>query len=295
MEPHVLGGARAPGEADTVVLFSQPVSDARAGSRVEFQTGALTLQLAAAMAMADGDFHAKEAEHLRTEIERWTHLTQAEQTRLHAHLHWLSSGPPTLASLKKRLEPLSLAAREAIAAFMATLAQADGFVSPDEVKFLEKIYKALGVETKRVFSDVHAASAGNAPNLPKPTEKGGFRLDADRIAALQADTARVSALLSKIFTEEAASPAPEPEPITESAGGSLLALDAAHSALLRLMLSRPSWSRSELEDAAADLELMLDGALEQINEAAFDAFDTQLCEGDDPVEVNSELLEKLEA
>jgi hypothetical protein len=40
---------------------------------------------------------------------------------------------------------------------------------------------------------------------------------------------------------------------------------------------------------------MLDGALEQINEAAFDAFDAPLCEGDDPVDVNSELLDRLEA
>lgn len=297
MEPHVLGGTRAPGEKDAVVLFSQPLSDATVGSRAEFQTGALTLQLAAAMAMADGVFNAKEVEHLAAEIELWAHLTPAERARLHAHLHWLTSAPPTLASLKKKLEPLSLAAREAIATFMASLAQSDGFVSPDEVKFLEKIYKALGVETKRVFSDVHAASAGTAQSTTKRADKGGFRLDADRIAALQADTARVSLLLSKIFTEEEASPAeaPEPAPVAERASGSLLELDAAHSALLRLMLSRPSWSRAELEDAAADLELMLDGALEQINETAFDAFDAPLFEGDDPVDVNSELLEKLEA
>lgn len=296
IEPHVLGGAKTPGENDAVVLFSQPVSDAPVVSRAEFQTGALTLQLAAALAMADGTFHAKEAEHLRDEIEGWTHLTQAERTRLHAHLHWLTSAPPTLASLKKKLEPLSIAAREAIATVMASLAQSDGFVSPDEVKFLEKIYKALGVETKRVFSDVHAASSGAAPSSSKRTDKGRFRLDADRIAALQADTLRVSALLSKIFTEEAvpAAPVPEPEPVA-AVTGSLLALDAAHSALLRLMISRPSWSRAELDDAAADLELMLDGALEQINEAAFEAFDAPLCEGDDPVDVNSELLEKLEA
>lgn len=90
-------------------------------------------------------------------------------------------------------------------------------------------------------------------------------------------------------------PLPEPEPADACAGESPLSLDEAHGALLRLMLSRPSWSRSELEDAAADLDLMLDGALETINEAAFDAFDAPLCEGDDPVEVNLELIEKIEA
>ena len=50
MEPHVLGGARVPGERDMVVLFAQPLMDSDVGSRVEYQTAALTLQLASAMA-----------------------------------------------------------------------------------------------------------------------------------------------------------------------------------------------------------------------------------------------------
>jgi hypothetical protein len=65
--------------------------------------------------------------------------------------------------------------------------------------------------------------------------------------------------------------------------------------LLRLLLSRPEWTRAELEDAAADLDLMLDGAMEQINEAAFEAFDESLFEGEDPISVNTKLLEKAEA
>ena len=298
-EPHVLAGARAPGERDTVVLFAQPLMDSAVGSGAEYQTAALTLQLASAMAQADGDFNEREVAHLRAEIEGWAHLTPAERRRLQAHLQWLTASPPTLAGMKKKLEPLPATARETLAAFMATLAQSDGFVSPDEVKFLEKVYKALGVEPKRVFSDVHAIGAGGAPVSVQQAEKQGFRLDADRIAALQEDTARVSALLSKIFTDEAVAAsappavAPEPEPEDETAAS--LGLDEAHSALLRLLLSRPEWTRSELEDAAADLDLMLDGALEQINEAAFDAFDEALCEGDDPLTVNTELLEKIEA
>ncbi len=40
---------------------------------------------------------------------------------------------------------------------------------------------------------------------------------------------------------------------------------------------------------------MLDGAMEQINEAAFEAFDEALFEGEDPISVNTKLLEKIEA
>lgn len=299
MEPHVLGGAKTPGEQDTIVLFAQPLMDSDVSSRAEYQTAALTLQLASAVAQADGDFHDREVAHLRAEIEGWAHLTLAERRRLHAHLQWLTASPMNLAALKKKLEPLPAAARETLAAFMATLAQADGFVSPDEVKLLEKVYKALGVEPKRVFSDIHAAGSGGAPVSTVQAGKQGFRLDAERIAALQEDTVRVSALLSKIFAEEADStPAPEapaPEPELEDEANAPLGLDEDHSALLRLLLSRPEWTRAELEDAAADLDLMLDGAMEQINEAAFDAFDEPLFEGEDPISVNTKLLEKIEA
>jgi hypothetical protein len=194
---------------------------------------------------------------------------------------------------------LPTTARETLAAFMATLAQADGVVSPDEVKFLEKVYKALGVEPKRVFSDIHAAGSGGAPVSTVQGEKQGFRLDAERIAALQEDTVRVSALLSKIFAEEddstPAPAAPAPEPELENEANAPLGLDEDHSALLRLLLSRPEWTRAELEDAAADLNLMLDGAMEQINEAAFEVFDEPLFEGEDPISVNTKLLEKIEA
>jgi tellurite resistance protein len=273
--------------------------DSDVGSRAEYQTAALTLQLASAVAQADGEFHDREVAHLRAEIEGWAHLTLAERRRLHAHLQWLTASPMNLAALKKKLEPLPTAAREMLAAFMATLAQADGFVSPDEVKFLEKVYKALGVEPKRVFSDIHAAGSGGTPVSTVQAKKQGFRLDAERIAALQEDTVRVSALLSKIFTEEAdstpAPAAPAPEPELEDEADAPLGLDEDHSTLLRLLLSRPEWTRAELEDAAADLGLMLDGAMEQINEAAFEAFDEPLFEGEDPISVNTKLLEKIEA
>ena len=307
LEPDVDSGAKAPAEHDTVVLFQQPALETVGAPRAEYQTAALTLQLASVMAQADGDFHARELAHLHAEIEGWAHLSLAERRRLNAHLQWLTTSPMSLAALRKKLEPLPTQAREILATFMATLAQSDGFVSPEEVRFLEKIYKTLGVEPKRVFSDIHAAEAGRAPISMSRVEKQGFRLDAQRIAALQEDTARVSALLSSIFVEETTSSSPssgsalelgpeaEVEPESNATAEALLGLDESHATLLRLLLSRPTWTRAELEDAAADLDLMLDGALEQINEAAFDSFDEPLLEGDDPITVNVDLIETIEA
>ncbi|MCP5285397.1 MAG: TerB N-terminal domain-containing protein [Burkholderiaceae bacterium] len=305
MEPDVLGGTKPPKPDEKVVLFALPPTEQLSRANGPYRAAALTLQLASAVAAADGEFGIKEMSHLRETVMSWSHLTPAHVRRLLAHLRLLMQAPASLTALKKRFEPLDISTKETIAAFMATVAQSDGEVSPAEVKMLEKVYKALGVDSKKVFSDVHAVAAGTKPTAAATAkvEQSGFKLDPARIAALQKDTEKVSALLANIFTETeepAVAAAAEPveaetETETAEAPKGLMGLDEAHTALARMMLSRPEWSREELLDVAADLDLMLDGALEHINEAAFDTHDMALFEGDDPVTVNAEILEKVEA
>ena len=169
---------------------------------------------------------------------------------------------------------------------------------------LEKVYKALGLDAKRVFADVHAVAAGTSPQSSisaQPVAKG-FQLDTAKIAALQKDSERVSALLADIFKEESPQPpvtavVPEAASLDAEApvAKGLFGLDEAHSAFARMLLSRPQWTREELLDVSSDLDLMLDGALEHINEVSFDTHDIPFTEGEDPIDVNPEILEKLEA
>lgn len=301
-EPDVLSGAKPPKPEEKVVLFALPPSEPLSRANGPYLAAALTLQLASAVASTDGEFGIKEMGYLRETVLSWKHLAPSQTRRLLAHLRLLMQAPASLTTLKKKFEPLDLAVKETIAAFMATVAQSDGEVSPAEVKMLEKVYKALGVDSKKVFSDVHAVAAGTKPTAAAvaKVEESGFKLDPARIAALQKDTERVSALLANIFTEgEEPAPPPVAEPEAETETGEapkgLLGMDEAHTALARMLLSRPEWSRDELQDVAADLDLMLDGALEHINEAAFDTHDVTFLEGEDPVTVNPEILEKLEA
>jgi uncharacterized tellurite resistance protein B-like protein len=307
IEPDVLGGAKLPKPDEKVVLFTVPPAEALSRSTPAYQAALLTLQLSSAVATADGDFSAEELSHLRAQVQAWTHLTPNHTRRLLAHLRLLFIAPISLTALKKKLEPLDAAAKQTIAAFMATVAQSDGAVSTAEVKMLEKVYKALGVDSKKVFSDVHAVAAAPSKATTKNSEAqvptSGFKLDPARIAALQQDTQAVSDLLANIFKDEEREAAVQRELEAEGAAETeapppqegLLGLDEAHSALARLLLSRPHWSKQELEDAAADLELMVGGVLETLNEAAFDKHDIPFTDGEDPVTVNPELLEKIAA
>lgn len=300
IEPDILGGAKAMKPDEEIVLFHSDHSVAESRVTPAYQAAIVTLELASAVAHADGEFSAGELRHLNTHIDSWVHLTPAHQRRLKARARLLMESPVPIASMKKKVEPLELPARQAIASFAAMMVQADGVVSAEEIKLLEKVYKLLGLERDKVYSDVHAAASGSSTIgiAEKAQEKknaaGGFTLDQTKIAALQQDSERVSALLVDIFAEESepvpVDPAPTDEPETDNR---ILGLDEAHSAFARMLLSRLSWQRDELSDVAQDLEIMLDGALERLNEAALDHFDIPFTEGDDPVDITPEIVEKL--
>ncbi|ANJ54847.1 Tellurite resistance protein TerB [Pseudomonas silesiensis] len=311
MEPDVLAGSRTPKAEDRIALFVTQPEDGSLRASAAYNAASVTLDLASSVASADGDTSNEEVSLLAQHIDSWSHLSVAHRKRLKAHLQIQIQQPPTLASLKKKLNPLTVEAKRTIASFLAHLAQADGIVSPAEVKLLERVYKALQLDSQLLYSDLHGAAAGGSITPVKPatsstpTEPGtqsaavakqGFVLDHERIAELQRETAEVSALLAQVFTDDQVE---EPEQAVETVESAtettadVAGLDLEHSAFLRLLISRAEWSRSELEAAASDMELMLDGALEQINDMAFERFDMPVTEGDDPIEINTDILEEL--
>ncbi len=365
IEPDVRLGARTPKPTDAVALFAAepgpnplPVDDA-------YEVATIIVDLAATVARADGDATQRERAVIEWQIDAWPHLSQAQRTRLKARNRVQLAQPTASAGLKKKLAPLSPDVKATIASFLVHTANADGVVSREEVRLLEKVYRLLGIDSQRLYTDLHQHASG-AP-VPDSSAKAGtkasrsehisehkgapqpaaakheFVLDAARIAALKEETARVSSMLADVFVEEAhEAPAPAPVsaherqtvrqtvahaaqqdvlPAEPAAAGeavplaqqapptreaavsegptdapeALLGLDDAHSSFLRLLVTRASWTRAELADAASHLELMLDGAIEQVNEASLDHWDEPLTDGDDPVEINQEVAQRLAA
>jgi uncharacterized tellurite resistance protein B-like protein len=334
VEPDVLSGAKTPKADSSVVLFRLAPADeveTNGPTRSAYAAVAVMLDLAIALASAEGQIAGRKVQFLNRQVNMWSHVGESAQRRLRARLRLGTVYPPTLTSLKRRIEPLPAAARTALAKLLAGLAMADGEPDPAEVKHLEKVYALLGMEGKTLYAELHGVAAaaerstadpsttglaptqtGHASPDKLPTQLtrgdkaapdfGGMHLDPARIAALQAESERVTALLSKVFEEEAPPAFPSPtsakdvHPEEPSAGAPLLlGLDAEHSAFLRVLLTRHSWSRAELNDIAADMEMMLDGALERVNEAALDKFDARLAEGHDPIEIEQDLMESVSA
>lgn len=304
MEPDVLAGSRTPKAQDVIALFTAGPEEAALRTTADYHTAAVTLDLAGLVIKANASASPAAAALSDAHIDSWSHLSLAQRKRLKAHLQIQLQQPPTLASLKKKLEPLKPDQKHIIARFLVHLAQADGAATTAGVKILERIYKALQLEPQSLYSDLHSAAAGSPGGTTVYVSTGpaasvattGIVLDMARVAQLQRETVKVSALLAEVFQDEqvqAPAAADSVEHAPASSGPSLYGLDSGHSAFLRLLISRPEWSRQALHEAAAGLELMLDGALEHINDMAFELFDMPISEGDDPIEINPDILNEL--
>jgi uncharacterized tellurite resistance protein B-like protein len=312
IEPDLKFGGKLPATDSQIALFADDGIAGFTEPSVEYGAAALTLHLAVAVSAADGQVDGTERQLLMRQLEDWLHLGESAKRRLHAHLRLMMSEPPGLNSLKKRIETLNLGARKAIGDFLARVAQADNEVTPAEVKLLERIFKMLELDVQSMYSKVHAVAndpvtvmpaSGEQPRyaIPKPPapKPVGIEIDMARVAALRADSEKVSSILGSIFIEDVPHPEPaEPQPVDadEPAAAQqdgLIGLDAEHTALLRLLCTRAEWARVELDELAADRGLMLDGALERINDAAFDAYDQPFAEGEDPVEINEKVRKEI--
>lgn len=306
IEPDPRFGNFVPKPEQDVVLFRID-DNASVSPSAEYSAATVVLHLASAVAGADGSVDPDEERHLEEHLEAWLHLASDEKTRLRAHTQWLLSSFPGMNGVKKRVELLKQDQRESLGRFLVGVAQADGYIDPTEMKMLTKIYAMLGLDTQSLYSHAHAAAVepvtvqtadfvkpqGYTIPVPLPKQVEGISLDMSSIEAKLAETVAVSAILNNIFTEEepAKPAAPDSKPTTM--GVSIAGLDPESSAFMQVLASKLIWAREELEKLADDHNLMLDGTLDSINDASFDHFGGPFFEGDDPIEIDPEIVSRL--
>lgn len=293
MEPDVLSGALA---GNTVALYASLPDVGDATSVSSCDAASLSLELLIVLAQAEGVWRDEKLALLDQHIDTWRQLTSARQQRLKARLRLLSCEPMPMASLQHKIASLDQAGRDGVASNLLAMAQAGASLMPAEVTILGRLFAFLGSDMAQLDQQVHAMFGAPviAPMDDQPSI--GIKLDLARIAELQQDSARVAALLGDIFSEDHEPAHPAPAVVTPAVEDSALpGLDTAHSQFVRKLLARAAWSRAELIAMAGQLDIMLDGALERINEASLDAFDMPCTEGDDPIEINPEIHERMTA
>ena len=308
MAPDPRFALRAPKAGEPVILFDLPPGTDGLDVSERFRSAALRIGIATMIAQADKTVDEAETKAIDAIVTATPGLTDPERLRLSATARWMRAVPPDMALLRRRMKDATEPAREALAALALEMAAADGAASTEEVAQLEKLYKALGLDTAGLYGALHAAlsnasdepvtvrDAWTAPDGPAiPPERTpagvGIGLDMTKVESIGEDTREVSILLGSIFsgdeTEE------EPEEDTPSDPATLPGLTAPQTAFARELATRDHWPEDDFNAAATRHGLMPAGAVEAINEWSFGAYDRAYLDEYDGYDIDPEIAAEI--
>lgn len=276
----------------------------------EYRTLGTILRLGAMVSQIDDDLSPAEEAALQSLVNENRDLTQIERDSLLAFLQWCLNTPQGTAGIKQRLSEVSTAEKSAISHILISVAFADGRIDPKEVKQLEKLYTTLGLNKEQVTSDLHTLAAANEPvtvglrdteptfSIPTPTvepvKPKGFSLNEELIRIRTEETRQVKGVLEGIFADPEEDQSENDITTTTSPSENpLSALDKAHQDFFHRLLQQETWERSALHELCKELGLMVDGAMEVLNEWSFDNANAPLIDDGDPVFVDVNLAREI--
>jgi tellurite resistance protein len=292
IEPDVRFGGPPPTSGGAMVIFRRS-ADATTAPPPEYTAALVLARLGVIVAKADGVFTADERNTLHRAVADAFDLPEAERRRLDAHVEWLTTTNLGTLGLKKQLASLVLEQRARVGACVVRIAAADGVVDAAEMRTLEKLYKSLDLTADDLYRNMHSAmvdttDAARAPQI----RPNSVTLDMGRVQSKLAETATVSSLLADLFADEADPVAVSI--VTEASDTPAIGkLDAAQSAFLHALIARGEWPRCDVELLASTHALLVDGALEAINDYAFERCGDPVWEGDDPLIINDYVAKEI--
>ena len=258
--------------------------------RDEYRSARTMIEIAVLAAKADDQVVEAEMSVILDDVAQIAGLDSNDQHRLRAHAQALASNPSKMRAATNRLLALPDAEKDRVLTTAVRAILADQRVLPAEVRFLEGLYKSLGKSQDEVYARLHAGE-----DSPRSQRTGKNQpthvVDSERLERLRRETNAVSTMLSSIFREEELAPT-EASAQIQPDERSLPGLDAAHSHVL-LKLSEQPVEAETFETLCRDQRLLPDGAIETINDWAFDALDDIAIECEDIVSIQPHLIDKI--
>ncbi|MEH8022126.1 TerB N-terminal domain-containing protein [Rheinheimera metallidurans] len=275
-----------------IVLFS-PGHGEFFESSPAFHQVMLALRLGAMVANIDEVVAHDEEITLRRLIEHDDKLSPTEKNSLSAYLTWRLNSPANTVGLGARIELLNTNQVEFLKKFIISIALADGKIESSEIKQIEKLYTSLGLDKSLVTSDIHQLTttrkANQSPVADAEKSNDVFQLDEDILAMHESDTSDAKSMLENIF---AVDDEPESEQIIASSPQQD-SLDKSHKALFDALITKTIWPRKEVHELCSKFNLMVDGAIETINNWAYEKVDAPVLDDDGEIYVDLEIVEEL--
>lgn len=254
-----------------------------------YSIAACMLSVGIALAGADGHVHADELAHLNQQILTSFELNESEVRRLAARRDLLLATGVDVSSVGATLRKLDAAHRALMGRLILSVVAADGVISDDELKALRKLFTILGYskpeteqairsltvtpdatdEPVEVAAGVEAERGEVIPAPPSPAVPT-LRLDRMAIAAIMKDTHEVAQMLAEAMNLETAEVmvdvSAQPAHTPDSSPSLDPSVPTRYTAFYQVVVTKTSWSQSELAALAKRHGLMLSGAVEAINE-----------------------------
>ncbi len=284
-----------------VVLFAGGHGDNFSPSHA-FRQMTTILRMGAMVAGIDSHIDDSEVSVLKNLITQNNQLTETDMRSLYAYMHWRLNTPANMLGLKACVQNINKHEKTMISHILISVALADGKINPAEIKQLEKLYVLLGLDKSMVSSDIHNLSLNKSlrpaqgektaiENLAgtQPVTACSFSLDRDLLKAHEEETRDVQVVLESIFADESVLDEPAQAPTGSTPAG----LDSKHQHLYEKLITREEWSADDVKNLCKNMELMVDGAIEVINDWAFDNVDAPLIDDGSTVLIDLALAEEL--
>jgi len=291
-----------------------------------YHAASLLLRLGMTVATADGTVSTHELTTITKHLQEQFSLSTLDSTRLEHLAYVLTHTDGDAIQLGKKLSNLPLDQRQVIGEFLVAVAAADAVITPEETKALRKAYRSIGLDVASLESlaagRVQCEDAGSdqAPVLV---------LDHARIRQIMSETEKVAGFLQSVMLDDANATADEhvshtgdelsnqftPTALTNSLVEHPIAsipvlprsgaiesglqskerfqgLERKYHAFLEHLLTKAEWTKTALDTAARDHQIMLGGALEAINEWSLESVgDWLVDEAESAIFVRSDLLQ----
>jgi len=281
---------------DSYLVISHSGVDPRNENSISsnFSKLLLFIRLAVLTAQADTVLNEKERNLVNDLIDQDEKLSENEKISLQSFFLWCMNAPNNTAGLKQQIETMNDSNKSHFRKILIQIALADGKIESAEIKQLEKIYTMLGLDKSLIPSDLHQYRTQK--NINKTSSivtslKPSFTLDSQILAQHEAETKEVQSLLDSIFSEDSIeNEKPEvlvQEQVIENG------LDSQHSELFEMLIQKEKWLRDDIKEICAKLNLMVEGAIETINDWAYDLVDAPVLEDDGDIYIDQDIVDEL--
>jgi len=273
-------------KADGVIVFFNEEDIKYLEQSEIFTQTSIILRLGTIVINANNHTNEAEVSLLKKIIEQDTELSTVEKKSLNSYLLWLLNTPSTMNGLKVELTKLGMEEKKSISYVLINIALSDGIIHPSKSKLLEKLYTALGLDKSMVTQDIHILSSKRI--IPYQNKKKEF-LDEEMIKIHEEETKDAQSMLDEIFTDDEE----DNHSIQSDTNLDKNKLDNKHQELYEVLVMKEEWSQEETHLLCSKYGLMINVAIETINEWAYRLVDAPVIEEDGDIFIDREIVEEI--